>query len=299
MSGQAPPPSAVRAVPVGATMGEAYRAVFSSLPLLLRAAALPFALSLVVLALAFMAGDSAVLSFVLTVVGFVPYTLFGVAWHRLTLLGQAQGAPALFPSWRPRHWRFLGYVIGVTALVTLAAIPASVLLTWAQRNSDVSGLTAVLLSGIPMLSMLALLYVLLRCSFVFPAAAVDERYTLANSWAHTRRQALRLLAILIVTALPMLAPIWAVSALFGSLLLPEMGPPGGPAEVTPEAALRQAISDNAAGFVLAQLVLVALNYVLMALMVSAISIAFRTATGWVPAARATPAVRGDENGGGA
>ena len=73
--------------------------------------------------------------------------------------------------------------------------------------------------------------------------------------------------------------------------------------MTPEAALQKAFSENPTAFILAQLMLAALNYVLMALMVSAISIAFRTATGWVPAGPAMPAVRGeddeDEVGGGA
>ena len=296
MSGQAPPPSAIRAVPVGATMREAYLAVFSSLPLLLRAAALPFALSLVILSLAFMAGENAFLSFVLMVVGFVPYTLFGVAWHRLSLLGPARGAPATFPSWRARHWRFLGYVMGATAL--------GIVLGWSLASLTGGAQSPMEQRLGPLLSILAgwvmfvcLIYVLLRFSFVFPATAVDERYTLANSWAHTRGQVLRLLATLIVTALPMLVLIWAVSALLGRLLLPEMGPPGGSAEITPQAALQEAISENAAAFILAQIVLAVLNYVLMALMVSAISIAFREATGWVPATPAMPAVRdADENG---
>ena len=105
MSQAAPPPSAIGPIPIGETMREAYLAVFSSLPLLLRAAALPFVLSLVILTLAFMASQSAILSFMLMVAGFVPYTLFGVAWHRLTLLGPNHGAPATFPTWRPRHLR--------------------------------------------------------------------------------------------------------------------------------------------------------------------------------------------------
>ena len=57
--------------------------------------------------------------FILTVFGFVPYTLFGVAWHRLTLLGPGVAAPVTFPSWKNRHTRFFGYVLAVTGLAFL------------------------------------------------------------------------------------------------------------------------------------------------------------------------------------
>ena len=49
-----PPPSAVQRVPVFETMRTAYAVVFGSLGLLVKAAALPFVLSLVVAALAVM-----------------------------------------------------------------------------------------------------------------------------------------------------------------------------------------------------------------------------------------------------
>lgn len=293
MSQAAPPPSAIGPIPVGETMREAYLAVFSSLPLLLRAAALPFLLSLVILTLAFMTGQSAILSFVLMIAGFVPYTLFGVAWHRLTLLGPAHGAPATFPSWRPRHLRFLGYVMVATALVYVATIPATIMLAWVEHQAGAAHGASVFMIVVALAAVFGLLYVLLRFSFVFPAVAVDERYTLANSWAHTRGQALRLFATLTATALPMLVLIWAVGAVFGRLLLPELGPAGQGGKTSPEAAFQQAFSDNAGAFIAAQLILAALNYILMALVVSALSIAFRTATGWVPAAAVPEVPDGD------
>ncbi len=43
------------------------------------------------------------------------------------------------------------------------------------------------------------------------------------------------------------------------------------------------MAENAAAFILIQLIMVAVNYLLAALMVSAISIAFRSCSGWVPA----------------
>ena len=81
----------------------------------------------------------------------------------------------------------------------------------------------------------------------------------------------------------MCVSLWVVSSVFGVLLLPEIVETGQNAGVSAEEALRQTISDNAVSFTLAQLVLAAMNYILMALMVSAVSIAFRLCTGWVPA----------------
>ncbi len=276
-----PPPAAVRNVPVGETIRAAYGAVFGSLGLLLKAAALPFLLSIVVLFLAVMAGDNAVLSFVLTVVGFVPYTLFGVAWHRLTLLGPGRGAPVAFPAWRRRHWRFLGYVVAVTGLFYLLAAPILALGIGGQ-GTVIEGPRLLLMIAMVLVGIVGLPYVLVRLSFVFPAVAVDENYTLKEAWVHTRGQGFRLLATLILTALPMLIVVWLVGSLLGSLVLPEIAVEGGAG--SPEEALRQALSENAATFALAQLVLAVLNYIVMALVVSAISIAFRLCTGWVPTA---------------
>ncbi len=294
-----PPASAIQRVPVGQTMRAAYAAVFSSLRLLLQAAALPFVLSLVVLALAFMAGENVFLSFVLMVVGFVPYTLFGVAWHRLTLLGPTQGAPVTFPSWKPRHWRFLGYVMAVTGLFYLLVLPFMALGLGdpGAEGAATVGTKILLLASAGLAAAVALPYVLLRFSFVFPAVAVDEEYTLANSWAHTRGQGFRLLATLFVTALPMLAAIWAVSSLLGVLLLPEIASSAQDSGMSPRDALHQALRDNAVAFGLAQLVLAALNYILAALMVSAVSISFRFCTGWVPATGAGPPVTPHSQGG--
>ncbi len=292
-----PPPSAIQRVPVGRTMRAAYAAVFGSLGLLVKAAILPFLLSLVVLALALMAGANAFLSFVLAIVGLVPYTLFGVAWHRLTLLGPAAGAPVVFPSWHRRHWRFIGYVMSMIGLSFLLTYFISVAGS-GMVDDDAPGRVLLLILAVIAVG-LALSYMMMRVSFVFPAVAVDEDYGLANSWAHTRGQGFRLLATLFVTALPMLVAIWAVSSLLGVLLLPEIAASDPESGMSPEEALRQALRNNAASFALAQLVLAALNYIFAALMVSVVSISFRLCTGWVPAAgTGPPATRDieDDNG---
>ncbi len=289
-----PPPTAVQRVPVGRTMRAAYAAVFGSLGLLLKAAALPFLLSLAIIGLSLTAAANPLPSFILVLAGFVPYTLFGVAWHRLTLLGPTEGAPVAFPSWRRRHWRFLGYVAIMTGVIYSLSAPFAIAVAKFSGNGT-QGLALILLLLVVAV-IVALPYLTMRVSFVFPAAAVDEEYTLRNAWAHTHGQGFRLLATLIATALPMLAVIWFVNTLLGALLLPDIVANTQDVGMSPQNALRQAVADHAVAFSLAQLALAALNYIVMALMVSAVSIAFRQCTGWVPAPPPTQGRLGEENG---
>lgn len=270
-------------------MRAAYGAVFGSLGLLLKAAALPFFLSLSIVGLSLTTQLNAFLSLILTFAGFVPYTLFGVAWHRLTLLGPGEATPITFPSWRRRHWRFLGYVASMTGGIYLVSLPF-IIVGMRIRESGAQGM-ALLFIVLAAIAIPLMPYVMIRISFVFPAAAVDEKYTLTNAWAHTKGQGFRLLATLFVTALPMLAVIWGMNSLLGMLLLPDIVTSTQDAGMSPENAFHQAIANNSATFLIAQLALAAVNYVVMALMVSAISIAFRLCTGWVPAAAPPPVAR--------
>ncbi|MFQ5773726.1 MAG: hypothetical protein ACE5GS_04355 [Kiloniellaceae bacterium] len=286
MSQSSPPPSAIRRVPVGATVMEAYGTVLGRLGFVFKAAALPFLLSIALAALSVLAQRDWFLSFPLMVVGFVPYTLFGVAWHRLTLLGPGLGAPAVFPGWTRRHWRFLGYVLAVM-LIVYAVLTAFGLfgsaLAGGRGGHPLPPVQALVLFAALVAVLVGLPYLMMRLSFVFPAVAVDEAYGLAHSWAHTRGQGFRLLAVIFVTALPMVALIWAVGWILGVYVLPDPGIIAGQEGVPTERALLDFFAQNAVSILFAQFVLAALSYVLMALVVSAISLAFRIATGWVPA----------------
>ena len=143
-----------------------------------------------------------------------------------------------------------------------------------------------------MLAAIALImaYLAVRLCFVFPAVSVDEEYRLAHAWRHTKGQGLRLLAALLLTALPFVLLIWMVGWLFDALLFPAepgvMGTAAVPGAGPPV---------SAPLFALSQIVIVALNYLLMALMLSAISISFRNCTGWVPDVGGAVIRSGEEN----
>ena len=286
MSQSAPPPAALRKLAVLQTLSEAYGRVLTNLPLLARAALVPFLLSLALVAASFAAAESLPLTTLIIVLGFVPYTIFGIAWHRVTLLGPAAGAPPLVPAWRQRHWRFLGYLAAVTLIgYGVTVMVFSIAITVVQPGAELMprAWSAVLVTGA-----LILAYVMMRLSFVFPAVAVDEAYRLRHSWTHTKGQGLRLLGALLLTAIPMLALLWTASALFGAFLFTEPAAPAGQGSAAPEAQVEAFFAENSLAIFVSQVVLAALNYVLMALVVSVVSIAFRTCTGWVPAAGGPP-----------
>ncbi len=285
MSQTTPPPAALRKLAVLQTLSEAYGRVLTSLPVLARAALVPFLLSLALVAASFAAAESLPLTTLIVVLGFVPYTIFGIAWHRVTLLGPAAGAPPLVPAWRQRHWRFLGYLAAVTLIgYGVTVMVFSIAFTVVQPGAEIRprAWSVVLVTGAFVLA-----YVMMRLSFVFPAVAVDETYRLKHSWTHTKGQGLRLLGALLLTAIPMLALVWVVSALFGAFLFTE--------PAAPEAQMEAVIAENSVAIFVSQMVVVALNYGLMALVVSVISIAFRTCTGWVPAAGGAPVAWGEED----
>ena len=272
-SPSAPPPAALHKLDVLQTLSEAYARVLTNLPLLARAALAPFLLSLALIAASFAVGGSLPLTTLIVVLGFVPYTIFGVAWHRVTLLGPAAGAPPLVPAWRQRHWRFAGYLAAVTVIgYGVAVMVLSIAFTLVRPGAEVTprAWNAVLIAGA-----LILAYVMMRLSFVFPAVAVDEAYRLKHSWTHTKGQGLRLLGALLLSATPLLALVWVVGALFGDSPFTEPAAPAGRTEAV--------IAENPVAIFVFQMVMAALNYLLMALVVSAVAIAFRSCTGWVPA----------------
>ncbi len=277
MSQTTPPPLAIRKLPVGATFAEAYSLVFGRLGLLVKAAAIPYLISTVLAVLSFMAQSNWALAMLVVVLGFVPYTIFGVSWHRLTLLGPSAGAPSVTPAWKRRHSRFLGYALAVTLIgygLMLVIMLSGVLLA-----SAVGILAMVIIFG----GLVVFFYWMMRLSFVFPAVAVDEAYRLAHAWTHTRGQGFRLIGLMIITAVPMIAVSWALGGILGFPLLGDLTMPTGTEGAPPEAVMQDFGAENAAPFIVIQLIMVAVNYLLTALMVSAISIAFRSCTGWVPA----------------
>ncbi len=141
MTDPTPPREALRKLPVMATAKEAYARVFGNPRLLARAALMPFCLSLALIALGFTVALGSALGYLIGVLGLLPYTFFGIAWHRLTLLGPVAGAPPLLPAWTQRHWRFLGYLLAVM-LIGYGAIAMVFSLAFAVIQPELETLPA-------------------------------------------------------------------------------------------------------------------------------------------------------------
>ena len=239
-------------------------------------------LSLTLIVLGFTVPVTSILVVLFVIMGLLPYTFFGVAWHRLTLLGPVAGAPPLLPAWRQRHWRFLGYLLAVM-LIGYGAIAIVFSLAFAVVQPELEAMSAGL--GLMIVAAAAILtFIMARLSFVFPAVSVDEVYRLRHAWTHTKGQGLRLIGATFLAAAPMVALVWAASAILGALLFAAPVAMPGQEGLSPEAQAQAFVAANLGALMLTQAIGAAINYVLMALMVSVISIAFRTCTGWVPAA---------------
>jgi len=281
-----PPSSAVRPIDARATVRQAYDSVFGRAGLLVTAAAVPLMLSMAIEVLSFYGHGAALL---LTLLSFIPYTLFAVAWHRVTLLGPAAAAPRLMPSWSVRHWRFLGYSLAVMLISFLVWIPFGaafgVILSRGQ-GMEMSPGQAGLLMILGLAVALGFGYLSMRLSFVFPAVAVDENYRLTHTWAHTRGQGFRLLWTVILAAIPMVAVLWILGAALSAYLAPEVTGVGGSRGAPAGEDMRDFMATNPQAIFLAQIIISVVNYVFLAVVISTISIAFRTATGWVPEADA-------------
>ncbi|MCH6587780.1 MAG: hypothetical protein IH805_05650 [Proteobacteria bacterium] len=283
MSQTTPPPLALRKLPVGATFAEAYSLVFGRLGLLVKAAAFPYLISTVLAVLSLTAPSNWALAMIVVILGFVPYTIFGVSWHRVTLLGPSAGAPSMTPAWKRRHSRFLGYALAVTligyGLVLVIVLSGALLAMPLGASAELILALAIVFGGL-----VVFFYMIMRLSFVFPAVAVDEAYRLAHAWTHTRGQGFRLIGLMILTALPMIVAYWVLGGILGLAFLGDLTMPMGTEGVPPEAVMQDFVAGSTAPFIVFQLIMTAVGYLLTALMVSAISIAFRSCTGWVPAA---------------
>ena len=277
----APPPQPVRELPIAETISEAYKSVFENFGMWLRIMLGPAILSvpIAVFGQMMIADEQAMLEeqglegpeattammsaawpelLLANLISFVPYVLFAVAWHRFLLLGEkpSSALAPLFPSLR--HVRFYLYILLLLLVVGMAAaLVGSVGALVAALLSGAAGANALQAPLFLLLFMLTL-YVAARLQFTFPALAVDEHYGFGDSWRNTRGQGWRFLLALSCCFVP---------PLFFSLIM-------------------SLILGGATGFSILffvnAFILAAIGLLTTAIVISAISAAFRICTGWIP-----------------
>ncbi len=274
----APPSQPVRELPIAETISEAYRTVFENFgawfKIMLGPAAL--AVPIAVLSKALLAPEEAkfagqnmsdpevfaaliqsawpelLLSYLLSL---IYYVLFAVAWHRYLLLQEspASALAAFKPS--ARHLRFYFYTIYLILiasglLAVLLFIGGSIL----GLLGDGAGALRLLFS---LLALVFLFYAVARLQFAFAAVAVDEQYGFLDSWRNTRGQGWRFLTVLACCTLP---PMFFNLFMF---------------------ALLSAAQGNSLLALISSFILAAVGLLCISVLISAISVAFRTCTGWV------------------
>ncbi len=242
-----PPPGPVAPLHFGRTVAEGYRLLSRNLVALAKLSAIPFVITVLIGHLTTSLGPLAsrlVWDFAIQ----LPWTLMAVAWVRHILLGPAAGEARFFPRLQPRHLRFLGYALLLTCLflpATLFYLIADFLaLSETERQVAYWALYA------------ALLYLSLRFAFVYVAVPLEENYSLALAWRHTRGVSFTLfLAVGLAVLLP-----WILFSYFMGLV---------------------SETETILTFVVSIIWHVSL-WIVEGAFLAFIVVAFRTTTGWVP-----------------
>jgi hypothetical protein len=139
------------------------------------------------------------------------YAIFAVTCHRVIILG-----PSHIPStsgiyWSSRELRFIGWMLAVAILASVGAFIAS-LFTFIVPDYVV-GFRVPWLGSV--VGYFVVMYFVVRFSLVFPAAAVDNRTSLADSWNATSGNGAILALALTV---PLLITLMIFSALDAAFL---------------------------------------------------------------------------------
>ena len=289
------PPGPVATLPIFPSVAAVFRTVLlENLGYFPRAVLAPLLLSLLLLLLQIRFGTPmvqtegqppptpATIDFLLSLAGMVPYVIFAVAWHRLVLLGPQQGLPDLQPSWRRRHFHFLGYMLLLALIAGLVllclGIAAGLLLPQSLVQAEPDAAPNLLVLAVSLLLLLLVGGLAMRFSFVLPARALDETYGLSESWRQTRGQGLRILTVFLIVqaiiAIPSLIIVTLIGAGTGVMSL--INEVGRGHELEAGILLIGVLPVLILGFLA--------SYLATALGVTVLSQAFKTCSGWLPPA---------------
>ncbi len=239
----APTASPRRRLPILRCLARAYGLLVGNPGAFLRAAAVPFALSLLIgmilhqlvpVSAQTPEGAAGTTILLLAFFGYLPLLLFFVAWTRFALLGEVLAAPRLLPRIAGHHGRVLLFslllglafaatflllsttMIGVGSLLTLFLPAGFSDDTVAQAFGAWSGL----LSG------LVTLYLFCRFAFLLAAAALDQNIGIKAAWRSTRRQGLWWLLGIGLALAPVMALALLTEVLLTALATSGAGPDG-------------------------------------------------------------------------
>lgn len=205
-----------------AALKEAYSGAWSHLGEMLRLIWLPGALwiALSVAAALIDDRDLPILQFLIETATLFLWPIIAVAWHRFILVGDA--APGKFHlQFGRREGRFLL----VSFFLVLLFMPGFIISMATMEFRDPSGgPTASLIGFVGLLLMMVALYYFVRLSLLLPAVAVDEPINARLILERTRFNFWRLVALIVLTSLPIVVIFWLVAALSDAIGLPIIVP---------------------------------------------------------------------------
>lgn len=229
-------------LPVSATVAETYQRVARSLPTFAFLAALPAVLrfaSEIFVWTAFPVPPSALTQITLLLLTTFLMSTFSVAWHRYTLLGTVDKQQVWQFVFERREALFFLYSLALMIPVMLAALSA-------ESAPQEGSLLPPVLMGLAV-------FVFLRLSMLLPAIAVDGDTDPRRAWRLTRGHFWRLFAIMTLVALP--------------------------AELAALLVLVVLSSHSAIVMVLARAVAIVLEFLITAIVVTALSLVYRRLAG--------------------
>lgn len=159
-------------------------------------------------------GQVSPLLLVAVIVMIAAYVMFLVDWHRLVILGP--GPETTRPRLRlgRRDLRFFGYGLLVGVLGILASLPVAFIAP-GLANSQ-SGTIVLLLLGL-----LLNISATMAFGLVLPAAATDRNYAIGASFQATKEVLPQILALVALTVLPGLVIVAGVNSLYALAFGPD------------------------------------------------------------------------------
>lgn len=136
-------------------------------------------------------------------VNVIAITLFAVSWHRLSLLGEK---PRLLPRIGSEHMRFAFLSLALIFATTLIALSGVTL-----AASATAGLVVLF-------AMILVVVIYLKLSMMFPAAALDQPCTVAQSWRMTKGSAFTLFWALVLGIIPMFFALMLLGMIIASVI---------------------------------------------------------------------------------
>ncbi|PKQ09299.1 MAG: hypothetical protein CVT73_03270 [Alphaproteobacteria bacterium HGW-Alphaproteobacteria-12] len=196
-----------------ATVGEAYKGAWGHLGEMIRLIWLPVILYLAISLIGMFVnpGEQLALALLLNLATLFLWPVIAVAWHRFILIGDAPPGRFHF-SFGRREARFLM----ISVFLILLLVPGGLLMeggvTLAERQPQ--SMTGSLLSFFGLLILFVSIYFSIRLSLLLPAVSVDDPVNPRLILERTRGNFWRLVAVIILVALPVLIIALLLGALF-------------------------------------------------------------------------------------